>query len=286
MWNSDDDIRGQELVVLDLEWVGNSLQPHTTHVTQISALHVRSQTHFDMSVQTMISEEALAKHYEKVGMTAPNEATHTLSHTLFAFSNWLKSVCNTPEASVIFVAHNGIRHDALVLRNAFAQCGIGLQQFPNRLLMVDSLQHIRYQLRHSAVKNFGLDSLASHFGVDNNAEQRHSSLHDVYLLHSILTCVQKQKECAYVTGVLHNVSEISCMVVRGIGPVVCAALNNISLRTMCEQIIKAHGNLQKDSCELFLNEQQLREKVPLAHAARIAEFIGVAAKKYLHYIDL
>ena len=78
---------------------------------------------------------------------------------------------------------------------------------------------------------------------------------------------------------------ISAMVVRGIGPIVCQALDNIDLCSMCNIILQSSGDLSAKSCEKYLNNCQLKEKVPLVALPMIASAIMDASKRHLQYIE-
>jgi len=198
------------------------------------------------------------------------------------FLRWLVSH-GVGSTYTVLIAHNGVRYDAPVLLNAFAQCGMCVPPF---LYVMDSLHHVRYQLRHqSALNGYDLDSLAAYFEIPVDRKNRHNAIHDVYLLGKVLEKVQTTCSCPFITGLPNLLPRISCMVVRGVGPVVCNALGNIEFRTLCHRILQDHGDLCEQSCLQYLLKIQLRQTMPLVNLKVIAKSIPRAAKSYLQYID-
>ena len=285
MWQSESDVPPCS-VVIDLEWLGNSLMPRTTHVTQIAAVHVSSQETIEFHVRALASRKAEENKRKKMGICENSNSDeivqHSLQDCLRNFMSWINNLRNGDEP-VCLIAHNGIRYDSPVLINAFSQCNMIL---PNNIYVLDSLHHVRYYLRHQdALKGFSLDHLANYFDIEVLGETRHKAIYDALLLFRVLTELKNQCDCPFITGMPNKLPTISCMVVRGIGPVVCRALDNIDMRTMCETILMQHGDLKEASCILYLQNQHVKENVPLANISMIASSIADASKRYLQYIE-
>lgn len=293
MWKTEHDVP-QTRIILDLEWLGNSLQPHTTQLTQIAAKCISctaestksqcTEQYFQEYVHPMASLQAQQNAVSRCETDGIMER-QDLPLVLGKFCRWLAECTNGEigQKPVVVIAHNGIRYDAPVLQNAFSQCGMCM---PPLLYVMDSLHHVRYHLRfEKKLPSFGLDSLAAYFNIPVCPENRHQAVHDVDLLHNVLIETQKQCKCTFITGVPILMPFTSCMVVRGIGPVVCLALEQVDLRTMCSTILKKHGNLSPDSCSDYLAKKKVKIHVPLANVPLIARSIASAAKRYLQYIE-
>ena len=284
MWQYDCDVPPCQFV-FDLEWLGNSLIPRTTHVTQIGAVHVESNETFQKHVRPMASQKAFEHKCKKMGMSSNLQAHYTtaipLNVALQQFVEWIsKFTSNEP---VVLIAHNGVRYDAPVLLNAFMYCGMTV---PQNLHILDSLHHVRYFLRHQAqLKGFSLDNLAHYYQVKFDTQYRHEAVNDALLLLLLLQKTQEQCKCPFITGMPNILPNISAMVVRGIGPIVCQALNNIDLCSMCNAILQTYGDLTSESCAKYLHNCNLKEKVPLVAIPLIASAIMDASKRYLQYIE-
>ena len=283
MWKTDADIPKTQ-IILDLEWLGNSLMPHTTHITQIAAKCVSDTTprgYFQEHVSPLASLKAKQNAVSGYDVArVPND--RDLPLVLRDFCHWL-SQYSAGTVPIVLIAHNGIRYDAPVLHNAFMKCGMCA---PPMLYVMDSLHHVRYHLRcQKTLESYSLDSLAKYFNINVNPDKRHQAVEDVDLLHHVLIKTQEQCSCPFVTGMPVLLPLTSCMVVRGIGPVVCEAFDNVDLRTMCLRILETHPDLSQESCLSYFESIGLKERVPLVNAPMIARSIAGAAKRYLQYID-
>ena len=72
MWQFDSDVP-ECCVVFDLEWLGNSLVPRTTQLTQLAAVHVSSQKTFTAHVRPIASRQAQENKLEKMGLEPCNQ---------------------------------------------------------------------------------------------------------------------------------------------------------------------------------------------------------------------
>ena len=292
MWITDSDVPHKK-VVIDLEWLGNSLSPSKTQVTQIAALDVDSQQYFNVMIQPLASKDAeirgkskMSSKYELGGVS--------LKEGLTQFVMWLQNVqtSSDPQSAattgasrdpLLLIAHNGIRHDGPVLSCAFAKCGLVL---PPHTYMVDSLCHARYQLRrHKDVNDYSLAGLQMHYNITlDTHDKHHDAKYDVQLLHHILVALVADKQCGYVTGYCHPMPGVSCMVVAGIGPVICNALQFDNLEELCLAILAKYNSLNVESCQSFLNKKLLKTAFPKVNLSLISSNIEPAAKRYLQYI--
>lgn len=284
MWLQESDVPGNR-VVLDLEWLGNSLVPHTTQLTQIAARHIESDRGYESRIQPIASQQAVRRTNKLMGVHDKKPCDLPLlplRDAMTTFLRWLMTL-GAGSKPMVLIAHNGIRYDAPVLLNAFAQCGMCV---PPLVWVMDSLHHVRYQLRHqSNLQGYDLDSLAEYFGIGVDKRQRHKAIHDVTLLCTILRKVQEKCGCPFITGLPNFLSNISCMVIRGVGPVVCEALGNVEFRIFCDNILRAHGDLSQASCMQYLENAKLRDTIPLVNLPMIASSVARAAKSYLQYIE-
>lgn len=261
-----DDIHGALVVVMDLEWIGNSNRPHTTHVVQLACRDIHTGQTFARNLTALAAGTGEAR-------AAP--AT--------VYREWLDWIdAQGVDCPVYLVAHNGIRFDAPVLRNGMNTYGVPI---PGRLHMTDSLHHIRYHSRCWAVKppRYDIDSLCAHLGMQVLDERRHAAEYDVELLCEVLCAMTLTHGTPVISGVAHPVSQLSTMLVHGIGPVVYEALPCTNLVDMCAAIIAAGGDLGQDSCMKYLEAVQLKTRVPLCDLDTIAKNVMPAAERYLHY---
>jgi len=170
-----------------------------------------------------------------------------------------------------------------VLLNALQRCGLAV---PTNVYMMDSLYHLRHQLRYRVPKTmkYDVDSLCAYYGIRVDVKCRHGASYDVDLLAGILhSCVQKGMP--FISGRRQPLSELSTMLVHGIGPAVSAALPVSGLRSLCEAILDQHPNLGKESCAAYLRSIGLDTMLPLCDIPTIATSVEVAATRYLQYLE-
>lgn len=261
------------LVVFDLEWVGNSHVPATTHITEIAAL-----------------EPATGKQFSR--LVAPLACSNTFEHTdesipcraaLVDLFTWLdglrKDGC--PHDPITLIAHNGIRYDMQVLLENAKRCSVPVV---HGLWMLDSLFHLRHHMRfRESQLKYDIDSLAEHLDLTVGAEQRHHAAFDVRLLHSVLGGMSSKYDIPYISG-LHHPFTISPLLVHGIGVTICLRLNTFSLYDLCMSIVSKQGSLCKESCKQYLVDSGLPNTLPRVDLELISKSIGVAARRHLHYL--
>ena len=268
---SDTDILGP-ILVMDLEWVGNMKEPHTTHVYDMACHNIASGALFCVRIAAAASTACVPAH--AAAMDPRQAYTEWLA--------WLSQQQSYPDETVNLVAHNGMRYDAPVLRCNMLRYGVAIPDF---ILMRDSLHHLRYHLRHVGARAFDIDALASFCGIGVSADSRHTAQYDAMMLHSILEWVRITYGAPYISGVSHQLNTISTMIIHGVGPTVYCALPTTCLQTMCSDIIREHGDLLPSSCMTYLESCKLKEKVPLCNVAVISEHVSIAAKRHLQYLD-
>jgi len=264
-----DDIHGALLVVLDLEWIGDSHRPHMTHVVQLACKNIHTGHGFSRTTTALAGSVSAAD--------ALPPAT--------VYREWLDWLdAQMIGCPIYLIAHNGIRFDAPVLRNGMMTYGVPI---PSRLKMTDSLHHIRYHSRHWPTKppRYDLDSLCEYFDVQVDPTRRHTAEYDVELLCEVLCTMSFMYSTPIISGVAHPLSELSTMLVRGIGPVVYGALPCTDLVTMCGAIIEQGGDLGEASCRAYLEAATLKQIVPLCDLGTIASNIMAAGKRHLHYLE-
>lgn len=262
------DVPNVPLVVMDLEWVGNSFTPSDTHLVDIACLNCANDARFSAAVKPLSSHASF---------TNARAATVVLQEWL----KWLHSQSNN--GNLVLIAHNGIRFDAPVLLNALQRCGLAV---PTNVHVMDSLYHLRHHLRYRVPKDtkYDIDSLCTYFGVAVDAKRRHSASYDVYLLVQLLTCCA-QNGMPFISGRRQPLHELSTMLVHGIGPAVSAALPMSGLRSLCEAILEQHPNLESTSCASYLFSIGLDVTLPLCNISVIASSVKAAACKYLQYLE-
>lgn len=268
MIQTNEDIHDKILIVMDLEWIGNSFRPHTTHVSQLACKNVRTGSLYSRQLPTMSTDLM-----NKGAMTAAN-----------VYAEWLQWLRNQGDGIVYLIAHNGIRFDAPILRHGMLTHGVTM---PSTLRMVDSLYHIRYHGRVWETKpaGYSIDHLCAYFNISVEPDLRHTAAYDVELLCNILNCASNANNVPFVSGAVHDMSTLSTMLVHGIGPVVYSALPCSNLAALCAEILHHAGDLREESCLAYLASVKLKQHVPLCNVDTISKGILNAAKQYLHYIE-
>lgn len=279
MWVTNSDIL-ETVVAFDLEWLGSSLSPQKTQLTQIAGMEVASGNKFFVPVQPMASKAAELRGKQIMNASCDHIGGVPPAEALGSFINWLSKFSTD---RIVLVAHNGIRHDGPVLTNALSRYGIAM---PSNIYIMDSLLHARYQLRcFKDLKSFSLTALQTYFQISADCGTRHNAQCDVLLLHRVLLAIQVKCNCAYITGMLHQLPDISCIVVHGIGPVICHALKCPSFQQLCRTILREFGDLTAASCMTYLRSTCLNSSsFPKLNLKIIADSIEPAAKQYLQYL--
>lgn len=262
-----DDVPDVPLIVLDLEWIGNSFVPSNTHIVDIACFNTATNATFSSSVQPLAS------------MTTGSTAK-CASHVLQEWLVWLQEQSSR---EIILIAHNGIRFDAPVLLHALRRCSLPV---PSNICMMDSLYHLRYHLRYRVPKTmkYDIDSLCTYCNITVETARRHSACYDVTLLHSILMHFSSQG-FPFISGRQQALCELSTMLVHGIGPAVAAALPTTGLVSLCESILSRHHNLSAESCAAYFKDLGLLDKLPLCNVSIIAAHVEETAKKHLQYLE-
>lgn len=281
MLTSEADVHGP-LIVIDLEWVGDSGRPVTTHITQIAAKSVTSGRCFSMCARPIASDTAV-RHYDRMIGRTPNESeTHNPRYVLEQFVGWL---CSEQElckgGPVTVVAHNGIRYDIPVLLTNTNKYNVAL---PPGMTVLDSLHHLRYHMRHRASGlKYDMDSLCKSLDIEVVEGMRHKAMYDVEVLDSVLKGMRDKWSIPYISGLLHPIT-LSPMLCRGIGVTICQRLDTFSLADLCDRVLIVHGNLEEDSCLQYLETLQLNESLPSVNLSLIARSLAGAALRYLYYL--
>ena len=276
-------------ILIDLEWAGDTYHPCSTHVLQIACRNVETGDTFTRRLASLVSLATV----DNTNKVMCNDSCHDEPmcdpYSVYVeWLAWLDSQAATSIEPIVLIAHNGIRFDAPVLLNSMRRYGVIV---PMRLTMMDSLHHCRYYLRHSGDVSlrrhttYCLDSLCARYGIEVAVEGRHDARYDVELLHSILCAVRDESGGPFISGALQPLHSLSTMLVKGIGPVVWAALPTLGLVEMCHAIIRKFGDLTPPSCTRYLEEIELRKSVPLANIDLIADNIRIAAQIHLQYLD-
>jgi len=266
--NDPADIHGP-LVVMDMEWTGDTKNPQRTHVYDIACVSIDGASTYQSYVFTMCSGAMVE---------APTAAA-----VFESWVKWLEQV-KGDQQNVYLIAHNAFRSDAPVLYHNMQRVGV---RIPDWLLVMDSLHHFRYHMRHQKNKpKFDLQSMALANDVTFDLQCMHAAQYDAAVLQTLLCKFSDQNNVPLITGAVHPLSKLSTMLVRGIGPVVFDALPDKTLYTMCCAIIKASGNLSEESCELYFKSVYLQEALPLCHTANISKEVANAARRHLQYLEL
>jgi len=267
--NDDSDIHGPVLV-MDLEWVGDTNVPYLTHVYDMACQNIATGDMYSGRMAAMAS-----------GVAVPGTADPASFYS--AWVDWLSEQKGDDEA-VYIIAHNGIRYDAPVLLHGMRKYGVPV---PGYIKIMDSLHHLRYHMRHLDTKPLGydIDSLCVYCGVPADPDNRHTAAYDVQLLCEILLALNTTCGLPIISGVAHGLDSLSTMLVHGIGPVVYCSLPTTSLQMMCMDIIREYGNLSSRSCMCYLEACGLKERVPLCRLDVIAENISVAAQRHVQYLE-
>lgn len=278
MWVTNSDVL-EIVIVFDLEWLGSSLQPYKVQLTQIAGMEVMSGHKFFTRVQPMASKAAEIRGKEILNVSSDHIGGLQPTVALHLFMTWLGKFGNK---RIVLVAHNGIRHDGPVLTSSLAKHGIVM---PPNIYIMDSLLHARYHLRcFKDIKAFSLSALQSYFQI-SDCGTKHNAHSDVILLHRVLLAIQEKCSCAYITGILHLLPDISCIVVHGIGPVICHALKCPSFQQLCSSILELCGDLTSASCMKYMSTTCLNSSsYPKLNLKLIADSIEPAAKQYLQYL--
>lgn len=269
MLSGNGDIPGK-LVVIDLEWLGNSHRPHKTHITELAAYCPANSTHFQTLVRPLAEGQCSA------------DEQQLPVHAYASFVSWLQQQKNSAADCITLVAHNGIRYDMPVLVENMRRYEMSL---PAGTTMLDSLHHFRYHLRHrpDMPANMSLDTLADLASITIKPGERHTALYDTYLLHNTLSALSDKFNLPYISGLAHPVC-VSCMLVRGIGPTICYRLGVFQLSDLCNAILAEHGTLSSQACNTYLSSKLCGHALPHVNTLSISEAIQVAAQRYLHYL--
>jgi len=267
--NDPADIHGP-LVVMDMEWTGDTRNPQRTHVYDIACVAIDGMSAFQSYVFTMCAGAM---------MEAP-----TADVVFTSWVEWLEQVKGDQEY-VYVIAHNAFRSDAPVLYHNMLRARVTI---PHWLVVMDSLHHFRYHMRHHGKDKpkFNLQSMAQAHDVEFEPGCMHTAQYDTLVLQSVLCKFSGVLNVPLITGAAHPLSELSTMLVRGIGPVVYDALPEKSLFGMCCAIIKGYGNLSEESCESYFAAICLLDKVPLCHTPGISKDVANAARRHLQYLEL
>jgi hypothetical protein len=266
--NDPADIHGP-LVVMDMEWTGDTKNPQRTHVYDIACVSIDGASAFQSYVFTMC--------------TGAIVEARTAAVVFASWVEWLEQVKGDQE-HVYVIAHNAFRSDAPVLYHNMLRAGV---RIPDWLLVMDSLHHFRYHMRHQKDKpKFDLQSMAQVFDVTFDPGCMHTAQYDAMVLQGLLCKFSGGGNVPLITGAVHPLNELSTMLVRGIGPVVFDALPNKTLSSMCHAIIKAYGNLSEESCESYFEAIRIRDTLPLCHTANISKDVANAARRHLQYLEL
>lgn len=279
---SDPDDVPETLFVFDCEWVGDMSNPHTTHLTEIAVYSVRTQSSYHASCAALASTAAIEAAYAEMGATPTAGVPASCCEVLAGFLEFVHRETEGCSTSPVLVGHNAVRYDAPVLLHHMRRCNFCM---PNEWLVMDSLHHARFHMRHRGPCNgFSLSQLctACHVSVDDT--KLHGAMYDTMLLHRLLECMSAQWQVPYITGYPQRMSVLSPMLVHGVGPSVGLALGTDSLNELCKCILLAYGNLGAEACEHYLADIAVREALPKANTAMIAQNIEPAAKRYLHYL--
>ena len=268
MIERQDDIQGT-VVVVDLEWIGNSLSPHMTHVTEIACVNISTRAAFYRHVRSL----------SKNGASGVEQVSAKQVYTELVA--WLDQQDHT---MIYLAAHNGIRYDSPVLRNAMLMHGVAI---PSNVYFVDTLYHTRFQLQRHQIKlrGYSIDYLAEFCKIKIEPENRHTALYDACLLANILAHLSARFSLPIVSGAVQPLNCLSTMLVHGIGPKVCEHLPQNDLVSLCEDIISSHQSLDPGACSCYLESIQLKERLPLCNTSLIAQNVQQAAERYLQYIE-
>ena len=269
MIKSDNDIQPDDaLIVIDLEWIGNSLRPHTTHISQLACKNIYTGSTF-------------ARHLSTLSHRPSNQ---NAMRPRDVYLEWLQWLDHQGGGTKYLIAHNGIRYDASVLRHNMATYGVVI---PSTLKMLDSLYHIRFHSRCWKAKpeRYNIDSLCALLNITVDTAQRHTATYDVELLCNILTTVSTLYGTPLISGAAHPVSKLSTMLVHGVGPVVNEALPYVDLALLCSEIVQVYGSMSLEHCLAYLQFIKLKQRVPLCNLETISNGIVRAAKQYLQYIE-
>jgi len=267
--NAPEDIHGP-ILVMDLEWVGDTKVPYRTHIYDLACQNIATGERYSSSMAVMAAGECPREHSDPASVYR-------------AWLNWLEVQKGDLEA-VYIIAHNGIRYDAPVLLHGMRKYGVPV---PGYIKIMDSLHHLRYHMRHLETKPLGydIDSLCVYCGVPSDPDNRHTAAYDVQLLCEILLSLNSTCGLPIISGVAHGLDTLSTMLVHGIGPVVYCSLPTMCLQTMCMDIIRGYGDLSPDSCMSYLESIKLKERVPLCRLDVIADNVHEAAKRHLQYLE-
>lgn len=279
-------------ILIDLEWAGDTYNPCTTHVLQIACRNVETGDTYTRRLASLVSS-ATVDNTNKVmcNGNCHDEPVCDPYGVYVEWLAWLDMQAATSIEPIVLIAHNGIRFDAPVLLNSMRRYGVIV---PMRLAMMDSLHHCRYYLRHCGDSAYGvirrhttysLDSLCARYGIEVAVEGRHDARYDVELLYRVLCAVRDDCGGPFISGALQPLHSLSTMLVKGIGPVVWAALPTPGLVEMCQAIIGEFGDLSVLSCSRYMAGIELRKSVPLANIDMIADNIRAAAQIHVQYLD-
>jgi len=270
------------LFVLDLEWVGPINEPGSAHVTELAVYSVQSGEVFHRTCTALASQIAI-KDMNTALECEPSSAPLCTPDRLYVdLIEWVSREVDGRAGPVTFIAHNGVRYDAVVLLSNMQRYNVSM---PLNWIVLDSLHHARYHMRHrDAPASYSLPDMCTMLGVTVDIVQRHGALYDTHLLHRMLCTMSNEWGVPYITGYPQPMHLLSTMLIHGVGPSVCMAIGPPSLVNLCQAIISQHGSLRPDDCLTYLTGLNLKETLPMVNLELISRSIQLAARRYLHYL--
>jgi len=271
------------LFVLDLEWVGPITEPGSAHVTELAVLSVQTGEVFHRTCTSLASQVAINDMHDTLACEPSSAPLCAPDRLYFDLIEWVSREVDGRAGPVTFIAHNGVRYDAVVLLSNMQRYNVSM---PLNWIVLDSLHHARYHARHrDAPASYSLPDLCTMLGVTVDSVQRHGALYDTHLLHSMLCTMSNKWSVPYITGYPQPIHQLSTMLIHGVGPSVCIAIGTSSLMYLCQSIIKQHGSLGHQDCLTYLTGLNIKETLPMVNLELISQSIEPAARRYLHYLS-
>ena len=212
-----------KLVVYDLETT--SLDTKEARILEFAAIEINTnkKLHLYINPQVYISQENSDIHGITNEVLIKKKADYSKPSLNF-IKNWIDNLTKDKDENIVFIAHNNINYDRLVLDQEFKRHKVEL---PEKWRYFDTLQYARFSMPNLGRGKYSLSKLYEHlFSVQ--MKNAHSALYDADALSKIVIHLFKNLSLEQVTNILainsrkaqryENIEDIPIHHLRWVGP--------------------------------------------------------------------